>query len=51
MQHNDTSLCSHAVEVSMLRMLRDSGAISEEEYRGICKVAARYTGSDLFLLC
>lgn len=50
MQHDDASLCSYAVEFSMLRLLRDSGAISEEEYRGICKVAAKYTDSDLFLL-
>lgn len=39
-----------AIELGLLRMLRDSGAISEKEYRGICDVAARHTGSDLFLL-
>ena len=49
MRRNDASICSYAVEIGMLRLLRDSGAISEEEYQGICKVAAKYTGSDMFL--
>ena len=50
MELDSAALCSFAVEIGLLRLLRDSGVITEKEYRGICEVAARHTGSDLFLL-
>ena len=50
MKPNAAELCCYAVELGLLRLLRDSGAITEKEYRGICEVAARHTGSELFLL-
>lgn len=50
MELDTSALGCFAVEIGLLRLLRDSGAITEKEYRGICEVAARHTGSDLFLL-
>ena len=47
MELDTAALGCFAVEIGLLR---DSGAITEKEYRGICEVAARHTGSDLFLL-
>ena len=50
MDADSAALGCIAVEIGLLRLLRDSGAITEKEYRGICEVAARHTGSELFLL-
>ena len=50
MQPDSTALGVYAIEVGMLRLLRSSGAITEAEYHGICEVAYKQTGSDLFLL-
>jgi hypothetical protein len=41
---------SYAVEIGLLRLLRAAGTITEKEYRGICEVAFKHTGSALFLL-
>ena len=50
MEADSAALGCIAVEIGLLRLLRDSGVITEKEYRGICEVAARHTGSYLFLL-
>ena len=50
MEADSAALGCIAVEIGLLRLLRDSGAITEKEYRGFCEVAARHTGSELFLL-
>jgi len=50
MEHNSAALGSYAVEIGLLRLLRDSGAITQQEYWGICEVAFKHTGSALFLL-
>ncbi len=50
MESDPAALGCYAVELGLLRLLLEQGAISEDEYRGICAVAARHTGSDLFLL-
>jgi hypothetical protein len=50
MEADSAALGCIAVEIGLLRLLRDSGAITEKEYRGICEVARKHTGSDLFLL-
>lgn len=50
MEYDSAALSRIAVEIGLLRLLRENGAITEEEYHGICAVAAKQTGSDLFLL-
>lgn len=50
MELDSVALACFAVEIGLLRRLRDSGAITEKEYRGIRELAARHTGSELFLL-
>ncbi len=50
MESDPAALGCYAVELGLLRLLLEQGAISEDEYRGICDVAARHTGSDIFLL-
>ena len=50
MEHDSAALGSYAVEIGLLRLLRASGAITDKEYRGICEVAYKHTGSPLFLL-
>ena len=50
MELDSAALCSFAVEIGLLRLLRDRGVITEKEYRGLCEVAANQTGSNLFRL-
>lgn len=50
MESDSAALGSYAVEIGLLRLLRAAGNITEKEYRGICEVAYKHTGSALFLL-
>ncbi len=50
MGSDPAALGCYAVELGLLRLLLEKGAISEDEYRGVCEVAVRYTESDIFIL-
>lgn len=50
MESDSAAMGNYAVEIGLLRLLRAAGTITEKEYRGICEVAFKHTGSALFLL-